>query len=58
MGQMLMEAVGAADDCQLAGALDIATSAAIGMDALAFLGQISGVSITACLLYTSDAADE
>jgi 4-hydroxy-tetrahydrodipicolinate reductase len=49
MGQMLIEAVGAADDCKLVGALDIATSAAIGMDAMAFLGRISGVSITADL---------
>jgi 4-hydroxy-tetrahydrodipicolinate reductase len=49
MGQMLIEAVKAADDCQLAGALDIAASPAIGTDAMAFLGQISGVTITADL---------
>lgn len=30
MGHMLIEAVIAADDCQLAGALDIASSPAIG----------------------------
>lgn len=49
MGQMLIEAVTAADDCALSGALDIATSRAIGADALAFLGQTSGVAITADL---------
>jgi 4-hydroxy-tetrahydrodipicolinate reductase len=47
MGRMLMEAVAAADDCQLAGALDIAASPAIGTDATAYLGQTSGVMITA-----------
>jgi 4-hydroxy-tetrahydrodipicolinate reductase len=46
MGRMLMEAVAAADDCQLAGALDIAASPAIGTDATAYLGQSSGVHIT------------
>jgi 4-hydroxy-tetrahydrodipicolinate reductase len=46
MGRMLIEAVQAADDCTLVGALDMATSAAIGMDACAFLGQTSGVLIT------------
>ena len=49
MGRMLMEAVAAADDCQLAGALDIAASPAIGTDATAYLGQTSGVHITADL---------
>jgi 4-hydroxy-tetrahydrodipicolinate reductase len=49
MGQMLMEAVLAAPDGELAGALDIATSAALGTDAMAFLGQKSGVAITADL---------
>ena len=47
MGRMLMEAVAAADDCQLAGALDIPASPAIGTDATAYLGQTSGVHITA-----------
>jgi 4-hydroxy-tetrahydrodipicolinate reductase len=47
MGQMLIEAVRAADDCALTGALDIATSPALGADATAFLGQPSGVFITA-----------
>ena len=49
MGQMLIEAIRAADDCILAGALGGATSAAIGTDAMAFLGLMSGVSITADL---------
>ena len=47
MGQMLIEAVRAADDCELSGALDVAASPAIGADAMAFLGQTSGVAITA-----------
>jgi len=50
MGHMLIEAIGAADDCQLAGALDIAASPAIGTDAAAFLGQPSGLLITADLV--------
>jgi len=45
MGQMLIEAVLGTDDCQLAGALDIATSSGIGVDATAFLGRTSGVLI-------------
>ena len=47
MGRMLIEAVGAADDLQLAGALDVAGSPALGQDAAAFLGSTSGVAITA-----------
>ena len=47
MGQMLVEAVRAADDCVLGGALDIAASPAIGLDAGAFAGQTTGVLITA-----------
>ena len=47
MGRMLIEAVRASDDCVLAGALDIASSPAIGSDATAFLGVASGVPITA-----------
>ena len=50
MGQMLIEAVRAADDCELAGALDIAASPATGSDAMAYLGQASGVVITADLV--------
>ncbi len=49
MGRMLIEAVHAADDCRLAGALDVAASPAIGSDATAFLGHTSGVHITADL---------
>ncbi|WP_119155188.1 4-hydroxy-tetrahydrodipicolinate reductase [Caldimonas tepidiphila] len=49
MGRMLIEAVMAADDCTLAGALDLPTSPALGQDAAAFLGQESGVKITADL---------
>lgn len=49
MGHMLIEAIRAADDCRLAGALDIASSPAIGNDAAAFLGHASGVPVTADL---------
>jgi len=47
MGRMLIEAVGAADDLQVAGALDVAGSLSLGQDAAAFLGRTSGVAITA-----------
>ena len=49
MGQMLIEAIRAADDCTLAGALDIPSSPALGIDPMAFLGQPSGLVITADL---------
>ena len=49
MGQMLIEAIRASDDCTLAGALDLASSASIGSDAAAFLGASSGVLITSDL---------
>jgi 4-hydroxy-tetrahydrodipicolinate reductase len=49
MGQMLVEAVSAADDLQLSGALDRADSPAIGLDAAAFAGQLTGIRITADL---------
>ena len=49
MGRMLIEAVSAADDCVLAGALDVPGSAAIGHDAAGFLGVASGVTIGADL---------
>jgi 4-hydroxy-tetrahydrodipicolinate reductase len=49
MGRMLIEAVHAAPDAQLAGALDVAASPGIGTDATAFLGHASGVHITADL---------
>jgi 4-hydroxy-tetrahydrodipicolinate reductase len=50
MGQMLIEAVRAADDCVLTGALDVSTSPAIGRDAGAFSGQTTGVHITSDLV--------
>ncbi|NIC41590.1 4-hydroxy-tetrahydrodipicolinate reductase [Aquabacterium sp. A08] len=49
MGRMLIEAVQAADDCCLSGALDLPTSTALGQDPAAFLGQTSGVAIAADL---------
>ena len=49
MGRMLIETILASSDCQLAGALDLPGSAAIGQDAAAFLGRESGVAITADL---------
>ena len=49
MGRMLVEAVLAAPDCVLAGALDVAGSPALGQDAGAFAGQSTGVAITADL---------
>ena len=49
MGQMLIEAIAAADDCRLGGALDLPGSPTIGQDAGSFAGQPSGVSITADL---------
>ena len=49
MGHMLIEAVHAADDCTLTGALDLASSPALGADATAFLGHPGGVRITADL---------
>ncbi len=50
MGQMLIEAVQAAYDCELTGALDVVASPALGTNALAFLGQTSAVTITADLV--------
>jgi 4-hydroxy-tetrahydrodipicolinate reductase len=49
MGRMLIEAVAQSPDMVLAGALDVPGSPAIGQDAAAFLGQSSGVAITADL---------
>ena len=46
MGRMLIEAISAADDCQLTGALDIETSPAVGQDPVAHMGKSSGVAIT------------
>ena len=45
MGQMLIEAVSASDDCVLTGALDVPSSPAVGLDACAFAGRTSGVLI-------------
>ncbi|CAG1017167.1 4-hydroxy-tetrahydrodipicolinate reductase [Burkholderiaceae bacterium] len=49
MGRMLVEAVMAADDMVLAGALDVAGSPNLGQDPAGFLGKTSGVAITADL---------
>ena len=49
MGRMLIEAVAAAPDCCLTGALDIVGSPALGSDAAAFLGRNSGIRITSDL---------
>ena len=49
MGRMLIEAIAAADDLQVTGALDVAGSPAVGADATAFLGRSSGTRITADL---------
>jgi len=49
MGQMLVQAVLAADDMVLSGALDIPASPQLGQDAASALGQTSGVLITADL---------
>jgi 4-hydroxy-tetrahydrodipicolinate reductase len=45
MGRMLVEAIVADPDAQLAGALDIAGAPCIGTDAAAFLGTPAGVAI-------------
>ena len=49
MGHMLIEAIAAADDMVLSGALDMPNSPAIGQDAGAFLARQLGVAITADL---------
>ena len=49
MGHMLIEAINAAADCQLSGALDMPASAALGQDPVAFLGRHSDIRITADL---------
>ncbi len=49
MGRMLIEAVQNAPDAVLAGALDVPSSPALGLDATAFLGVNSGVTITSDL---------
>jgi len=45
MGHMLIEAITAADDCTLSGALDQPNCPAIGQDASGFLGKPSGVQV-------------
>jgi 4-hydroxy-tetrahydrodipicolinate reductase len=47
MGQMLIQAVAASDDLRLAGALDVAGSAAIGSDVPEAIGGTGSVRITA-----------
>ncbi len=47
MGQMLVEAIGQAPDTMLAGALDMAGAASLGIDAGAFLGKPTGIAISA-----------
>ncbi|MDI3511817.1 MAG: 4-hydroxy-tetrahydrodipicolinate reductase [Pseudomonadota bacterium] len=46
MGRMLIEAVLASDDCVLSGALDVPGSPAVGQDAGAFAGKLTGIAIT------------
>jgi 4-hydroxy-tetrahydrodipicolinate reductase len=57
MGRTLVEALLASADCALAGALDVPGSASVGQDAAAFLGQRSGVAITAELRTGLSGAD-
>ncbi len=57
MGRMLIEAIQAADDCTLTGALDVPGSPVLGTDAAAFLGKPSGVLITADLREGLSGAD-
>jgi 4-hydroxy-tetrahydrodipicolinate reductase len=49
MGRMLIDALGQAEGLCLSGALDHAGSAAVGSDAGAFSGQLTGVAITSDL---------
>jgi 4-hydroxy-tetrahydrodipicolinate reductase len=49
MGRMLVEAVLGATDMRLAGALDVAGSPALGQDAGAFAGRVTGVVVTSDL---------
>jgi len=46
MGRTLVDAVLAADDCRLVGALDVDGNPALGQDAGAFAGRRTGVAIT------------
>lgn len=56
MGKMLIEAIARAPDAELAGALDVAGSPALGNDAAAFLGQPAGVPIESDLARGLDGA--
>ena len=47
MGQMLIEAIGASDDCELSAALDIPASPMIGQSATALLGRVGAVNVSA-----------
>jgi 4-hydroxy-tetrahydrodipicolinate reductase len=47
MGRMLIEAIAQADDTVLTGALDVVGSLGVGSDASAFLGNASGVLVSA-----------
>ena len=49
MGQMLIDAIRASDDCTLAGALDISGNPSVGLDAGALSGKPTGVLITSDL---------
>jgi 4-hydroxy-tetrahydrodipicolinate reductase len=57
MGRMLIEAVHLADDCRLAGALDVPDSPGIGLDASGFLGHASGVTITSDIRHALKGCD-
>ena len=46
MGQMLIDAISQSDDCHLSGALDLASSPAIGTDAGASMGKPSGILVS------------
>ena len=57
MGHMLIEAVLAHPDCQLAAALDLPGSPALGQDAGAFAGRATGVLVSADLRTALAAAE-
>ena len=57
MGRMLIEAIHQADDCRLAGALDVPDSPGIGLDASDFLGHASGVTITSDIRHALKGCD-
>ncbi len=57
MGRALIEAILAADDATLAGALSSAGGSAVGQDAGAFIGKETGVAITADIDTVLSASD-